>query len=112
MWEKVRMSERRRDRRVPVELWIEAEADDELYFHRAANLSVGGVFFEKTIPEPLGKVVVLRFTLPGTASEISCKGEIVSARDFAMGVKFLDLSDADREAIEGLLDKLEEQATS
>jgi hypothetical protein len=102
-------SERRRDRRIPVELWIEAEADDELYFHRAANLSVGGAFFDKTIPEPVGKVVQLRFTLPGVSAEISCKGEIVSAQGMGMGVKFRDLADADRQTIEKLLDKLESQ---
>ncbi|MFN7132932.1 MAG: PilZ domain-containing protein [Myxococcales bacterium] len=104
-------SERRRDRRIAVELWIEAEADDELYFHRAANLSVGGAFFDKTIPEPVGKVVLLRFTLPGAPREISCRGEIVSAQGLGMGVKFVDLKDADREAIETLLDKLQVQGS-
>jgi hypothetical protein len=99
-------SERRRDRRVPVEVWIEAEAGDELYFHRAANLSVGGAFFEKTIPEPIGKVVNLRFRLPWNPDEIACKGEIVSAQGLAMGVKFLDLSEKDRNEIERVLDKL------
>ena len=97
--------ERRRDRRVPVELWIEAEAGDELYFHRAANLSVGGAFFDKTIPEPVGKVVQLRFALP-TGAEIACKGEIVNAQDFAMGVKFVDLDEADRKRIEDLVARL------
>lgn len=99
------MSERRKDRRVPVELWIEAEAGDELYFHRAANLSVGGAFFDKTIPEPVGKVVTLRFALPSGGSEVSCKGEIVNAQDFAMGIKFLDLKDEDRRRIEELVEK-------
>ncbi len=100
-------SERRRDPRIPVELWIEAEADDELYFHRAANLSVGGAFFDKTIPEPVGKVVQLRFTLPGAPGEISCRGEIVSAQGLGMGVKFVDLKESDRSAIETLLERLQ-----
>jgi hypothetical protein len=98
--------DRRKDRRVPVELWIEAEAGDELYFHRAANLSVGGAFFDKTIPEPEGKVVQLRFSLPGTGHEVRCRGEIVSAKDWAMALRFVDLAESDREAIEALLDKL------
>lgn len=99
-------SDRRKDRRVPVELWIEAEAGDELYFHRAANLSVGGAFFDKTIPEPAGKLVQLRFALPGTGHEVRCRGEIVSVQDWAMGVRFVDIADDDQEAIEALLDKL------
>jgi len=102
-------SERRKDRRVPVNLWIEAEAADELYFHRAANLSVGGAFFDKTIPEPVGSLVQLRFSLPGTASEIRCQGEIVKAEVFAMAVKFVGLSDGDRVSIEQTLDRLETQ---
>ncbi len=85
-------------------LWIEAEAGDELYFHRAANLSVGGAYFDKTIPEPVGKRVQLRFTLPDGA-EVACQGEIVNAQDFAMGVKFVDLADADRVRIEALVAK-------
>jgi hypothetical protein len=101
-----RQEERRRDRRVPVDLWIEAQADDELYFHRAANLSAGGAFFDKTIPEPAGKVVRLKFVLPGTSTEISCRGEIVNAKGFAMGVKFLDLSDEQKRSIEETLDRL------
>jgi len=100
-------SDRRRDRRVPVELWIEAEAGDELYFHRAANLSVGGAFFDKTIPQPVGTVVELRFMLPGAPGEIRCRGEIVSALDFAMGVKFLGLSDDDRKRVEEAVARLE-----
>ncbi len=99
-------NDRRKDRRVPVELWIEAEAGDELYFHRAANLSVGGAYFDKTIPEPVGKVVQLRFTLPGGWS-VACQGEIVNAQDFAMGVKFMGLSEADRLRIETLVATME-----
>ena len=99
--------ERRRDRRVPVELWIEAEAGDELYFHRAANLSVGGAYFDKTVPEPVGKTVQLRFSLPdGSGAPVVCKGEIVTAHDFVMGVKFIDLAEADRLRIEELVKKL------
>lgn len=99
-------SERRKDRRVPVELWIEAEAGDELYFHRAANLSVGGAYFDKTIPEPVGKTVQLRFSLPGGGPEIACEGEIVNAHGFAMGVHFRDLAESDRKRIEELVEKL------
>ncbi|MHB8872793.1 MAG: PilZ domain-containing protein, partial [Myxococcaceae bacterium] len=57
--------DKRRQRRIPVELWIEAERDGELYFQRASNLSVGGAYFAQTIPLPVGTVVALRFQLPG-----------------------------------------------
>ncbi len=95
--------DRRKEPRIPTDLWIEAEAGDELYFHRAANLSAGGAFFDKTIPAPLGQVVALRFTLPGSNHEVRCQGEIVSSGAHAMGVKFLDLRAEDRAAIEALI---------
>jgi len=98
--------EKRREQRVPVDLWIEAELEGELYYQRASNLSVGGAFFAQTIPLPLGTRVSLKFTLPGDAHEIACAGEIVTAKELGMGVQFLELPDADRARIEKLVTKL------
>ncbi len=99
--------ERRKAKRVAVELWIEAEAKDELYFHRTANLSVGGAFFAQTIPQPVGTIVNLRFALPGDASEIRCEGKVVSAPEggLGMGVEFEDLAEDDRRRIERLIER-------
>jgi type IV pilus assembly protein PilZ len=104
------VKEKRREQRVPVDLWIEAEREGELYYQRASNLSVGGAFFAQTIPLPLGTRVSLRFTLPGDAQEISCAGEIVTAKDLGMGVQFLDLQAADRARIERLVARLTPKA--
>ena len=100
--------DRRKDRRVPVNLWIEAETGDELYFQRAANLSAGGAYFAQTVPQAPGTQVLLRFQLPGDAAEISCKGEIVSApeKGLGMSVRFLDLSEGDKGRIEQLIARL------
>lgn len=98
-------NDRRKDPRIPTDLWIEAEAGDELYFHRAANLSAGGAFFDKTIPVPLGQVVSLRFIVPGTTHEVRCQARIVSAGEYEMGVQFLDLGEEDRAAIAALIER-------
>lgn len=103
-------ADKRRQERVQVELWIEAERDGELYFQRASNLSVGGVFFAQTIPLPLGTKVDLKFEIPGDPVEVRCKGEIVTAKDLGMGVTFLDLKSGDRARIEMLISKLQAQA--
>ena len=98
-------ADKRKQERVPVELWIEAELDGELYFQRASNLSVGGAFFVQTIPLPLGTRVKLKFELPGDPVEIRCDGEIVTAKDLGMGVSFIQLKSSDRARIEMLIAK-------
>jgi hypothetical protein len=99
--------DKRRQRRIPVELWIEAERAGELYFQRASNLSVGGAYFTQTIPLPVGTMVELKFELPGDPTEIRCKGEIVTAKDLGMGVQFIAITESDRARIEALIDKHE-----
>src|SRR6185437_1475752 len=64
---KTGMDERRRDKRIPVDMWVEAEDGEDLYMQRAANLSVGGAFFAQTVPTLVGTKVKLRFQLPGDA---------------------------------------------
>lgn len=104
-------SDKRRQQRIPVDLWIECERDGELYFQRATNLSVGGAYFEKTIPLPVGTKVALKFSLPGDERELRCMGEIVTAKDLGMGVTFLDLAQADQERVEVLIAVLVKKAS-
>lgn len=99
-------AEKRKQTRVPVDLWIEASRDGELYYQRASNLSVGGAYFTQTIPLPVGTRVALKFELPGDPAEVSCDGDIVTAKELGMGVSFVNLAPADRKRIEALLTKL------
>lgn len=88
-------AERRLSVRVPIDLWMEEVRGDEIYFRRSCNISEGGVFFEQSIPHPVGTRVTLRFGLPGLESEIVAHGDVVSAarvRDgLGMGVRFVSL---------------------
>ncbi len=98
-------SDKRKQRRIPVELWIEAAREGELYFQRASNLSVGGAYFTQTVPLPLGSKVALKFSLPNDAAhEIVCDGEIVTAKGLGMGVLFVGIKAADQGRIEKLID--------
>lgn len=99
-------NDKRKETRIPVDLWIEAERDGELYYQRAGNLSVGGAFFVQTIPLPVGNRVSLKFTLPGDTHEIVCEGDIVSAKELGMGVQFVGLEPADRTRIQKVIAKL------
>lgn len=96
-------NDKRKETRIPVDLWIEAARDGELYYQRASNLSVGGAFFVQTIPLPVGTRVSLKFELPGDAHELVCEGDIVSAKELGMGVQFVGLLPADRARIEKLI---------
>ncbi|MFT3707672.1 MAG: PilZ domain-containing protein [Archangium sp.] len=98
--------DKRKEQRIPVDLWIEAEREGELYYQRAGNLSVGGAFFVQTIPLPVGTRVSLKFTLPGDTHEIVCDGDIVSAKELGMGVQFVNMQDADRARLEKIIDRV------
>ena len=103
-------SERRESPRIPVEMWVEESTERELYFQRSANLSVGGIFLENTIPHPKGTVVNLQFTLPGDTQPIKVRGEIVNAAasdELGMGIKFLEVNPEDERRISDFVQRAE-----
>jgi uncharacterized protein (TIGR02266 family) len=104
-----RNTDRRGSTRVPLDLWVEEEKGDELYFRRTGNLSQGGVYFEQTIPHTLGTRVKLRFALPGESHVIEAMGEIVNTpgeKDgLGMGLKFVDLTDEDRTRLDTFIER-------
>lgn len=104
--------EKRAHTRVPIDIWVEESKDGELYYQRTANISEGGLFFERTVPHPKGTIVNLKFTLPNQTEPIMVKGEIVNlpndAEGLGMGIKFLDLTETQKKAI---LDYINQQIT-
>ncbi|MFH1810167.1 MAG: PilZ domain-containing protein [Pseudomonadota bacterium] len=98
-----RRSDRRQSVRAPIDMWMEESKGNELYFRRTGNLSSGGVFFEQSIPHPLGTRVSLKFTLPGHQTVIEAVAEIVNTpgeKDgLGMGVRFVELGQPDRDRI-------------
>jgi uncharacterized protein (TIGR02266 family) len=91
-----RTGNRRGGARAPLDLWVEEEHGNELYFRRTGNVSKGGVYFEQTIPHALGTRVKLRFSLPGDPEVIEAFGEIVNTPNvkdgLGMGLKFIEMS--------------------
>jgi uncharacterized protein (TIGR02266 family) len=100
-------NERRNAVRVPVEMWVEESNDRELYFQRSANLSIGGMFLENTVPHPVGTVINIKFTLPGDTVKVMAKAQIVNASDsdsaLGMGLKFIDLETSVEERIRSFI---------
>lgn len=99
-----RKADRRSGTRVSISLWVEEKKGEDLYFQQAGNLSIGGVFFERTIPHPIGTKVNLKFELPGKEGVIETTGEVVStpgsAEGLGAGVKFLNLDPVEKRLIE------------
>ena len=91
-----RSFDRRTASRIPLDLWVEEEKGNELYFRRTGNVSLGGIYFEQTIPHALGTRVKLRFSLPGSTNVMEAAGEIVNTPQvkdgLGMGLRFTDVS--------------------
>jgi uncharacterized protein (TIGR02266 family) len=104
-----RQNDRRHAARVPLDLWVEEEKGNELYFRRTGNVSLGGIYFEQTIPHALGTKVTLRFSLPGSPDTIEAAGEIVNTpqvkNGLGMGLRFTEVSAEALQALEAFLEK-------
>jgi uncharacterized protein (TIGR02266 family) len=95
--------ERRRDPRVAVAIAVEVRDGRGFSLHSTRDVSTGGVFFDRAIPHAVGAQVELAFSLPGDSRTIRCRGEVVNvpdAREFGMGIRFLDLSAQDKATLE------------
>ncbi|MBN1962131.1 MAG: PilZ domain-containing protein [Deltaproteobacteria bacterium] len=88
-----RQIDRRSTKRIPLELWMEEVAGDDVYFRRSGNIGEGGVYFDKVVPHVIGTMVTLKFALPGEHEMIVARGEVVSNTSektkLGMRVKFI-----------------------
>ena len=95
------MVEKRKFRRVPLLAVVRAEAAGQPYSVEGRNISAGGMLVktEKTLEE--GITLRLEFQLPGDLNPIQATGVVQHTSPEAfMGIRFLDLSEADRRRIE------------
>ena len=90
-----RQKSRRETERVPLELWMEESAGEDIYFRLSGNVSEGGVFFDRTIPHPHGTIVTLKFALPGEPEMVVARSKVVGtprrSDGLGMGVKFINV---------------------
>lgn len=90
--------ERRRDSRLPIVIPVELGDERGFAVHSTSDLSVGGAFFARAIPHPVGAQVKVILRPPAMAP-FTCRGEVANvpdANDFGMGVRFLDLPEAEQ----------------
>lgn len=101
-------SERRRAARIPVSVPIEIRDKHGFSLHSTSDLSVGGAFFGRSIPNKVGSVVKVSVQLPGEAP-IQCDGEVVNVPDkksFGMGVRFLNMGTEDQQRLEAFTSRV------
>lgn len=103
-----RGSERRENTRVSLELWMEEQVGDDVYFRRTGNLSAGGVYFDSAIPHQLGTEMTLKFTLPGCREMVVARAKVVSHSEKAsdglgMGVKFISFEGNGKDKLKGYM---------
>lgn len=99
--------ERRHDLRVDVSISVEVRDESgDFTLHSTRDLSTGGVFFDRAIPQAVGAAVHLEFRLPGDPEPIRCDGQVVNVPDthgYGMGINFVFLKEADRARIEAFV---------
>lgn len=96
--------DRRTMPRTEVAIWVEEHTRDALYFQRATNLSIGGVWLDGTLPHPPGTRVTLDIELPGDRP-LRVEGEVVphASPKAGMAIRFTDLVGPRKRRLEAFL---------
>ncbi len=104
---KEQITERRKQPRRDVSLWVEEHSLNSRYFHLVTNMSLGGLFFQKELPFPIGHKVHFKMKLPGNSEKLSVQGIVMeNYRDSGYrgaGIKFINFSEPAQEAIDKFL---------
>ncbi len=110
------MKERRRHPRREMRLSASVRKGSKLQKYYTKNMSGGGLFLEVDDPPPVGEHIEIELSVPGKTDPLLLKAEVVRHHSFydldedmnqiekkGVGVKFIDISDETRKAIEEIL---------
>ncbi len=108
------MSEQREHARAPIELKVDYKKLNSFFADYTKNISKGGTFIKTRKPLPVGTRFIFRLTVPGRPLPFELNGQVVhaspSGADAGMGIRFVWADDAGRQAFEGVVEQLMEQA--
>ena len=105
---------RRGGKRVSGKINISFKKADDFFRAYVPNLGEGGLFIQTTKNLPVGSILDLEFSLPGSNQEITTKGKVVWIRpqDMStekmppgMGIQFIDMSPNNNELLKNYLAK-------
>jgi type IV pilus assembly protein PilZ len=105
--------DRRQFERVLVDLEVDYRCEDTFLFAYITDISAMGIFVQTRSPEPAGTRLNLRFMVPGQDRPFELEGEVIWVNPYrpgdrenlnpGMGVRFMDLTQADRERLTELV---------
>jgi uncharacterized protein (TIGR02266 family) len=105
-------AERRRAARAAIVIPVELRDAHGFSLHSTSDLSVGGAFFDRAIPHPIGSRVEVTLRLPGQ-DKVVCTGEVVNVPDskqFGMGIRFTQMAEAEHRRLSAFIAAQEAQA--
>ncbi len=105
-------SERRKSRRLPINVMVEYEDQQDFLTEYTANMDIGGMFIKTSTPLEMGTRFRLRFKVSGRDKPIdtvavvrwNLRPEEAGPLNAGMGVQFERLSPADEAAVQTMLD--------
>jgi PilZ domain len=105
--ERRRGNDRRAAARIPLEMWMEEVEKGHTALRRTGDVSVGGAYFDRIVPHPLGTRIALRIPLPGEDREVRVYGEVVNLEKdgTGMGVKFVEFDGEGEQHLGAFLEK-------
>ena len=98
--------DKRKYRRAKLITQVKCEAVGRENVMVTRDISVGGMFVNDRDPFPTHSAVTLQFRLSPTAPLLSCGGTVVySIRGVGMGIKFAELAEEVRQALQKFIDE-------
>ncbi len=94
-------TERRRQKRVPLDILLHCQSAQTLIEGKAENISISGILVRTAKTLPQGEEIDLFFTVPGMTQGIQARGRVAHVVPGAfMGVEFVNLSPESTQQIE------------
>ncbi len=108
-------SDKRAAERLPIRMLVEYESSEDFLIDYTANMSIGGMFIQTSNPLEVGTRFRLRFRIPGRDEPVDTVGEVcwvlspeeAGCMQPGMGVRFEELAQQDRLAVESMLEDWE-----
>jgi hypothetical protein len=105
-----RMQERRTKERIPVKMWIRNIDGNANYFQQTGNLSATGMYILSPNPYPVNTSFQVEFQVPGTDHIVNCNALVLRCSEdgqfIGLSVKFIDMSEKDKQIINKAMDEL------